>query len=485
MKYFTFLLCLYTVAVVASAANPLKHLTPNELKFKTWAVLAAGSFGWDNYRHQADICHAFHALHNLGIPEDHIIVMMTDDIAYNKQNPYPGKVFNTESTTDYYAGVPHDYTGELVTADVFLKILSGEDMTVGSRKSLKSGPDDNVFIYYDDHGNYDALVFPDRTINSTDMQNIINTLTEKKMYKNLIIYIEACFSGSMFYKLNFPENVYVTTAAPVGVFSYSGCGNEYVDTAVCDVYSQAWINDLESVHKDDYTFSQQFDLIQKGLVGFSQGCWYGSEKLAGMSVAEFFGPSLDLSKRNQKTIAANNSYKISNFDFELEMAKKAYRKTPNQNTLKKLNREVSIRKAIDSMGAAIIGAAKPNVPYLRLTPCTACNEKDCECYKGCIEAHGGTCFEQGADPESCCAFECCNEQSCYVYPPKPKYDISKRDECTVTLTNAFSEACGREHPYLLSTTLLFIRVCKQENVDIDAALNEIQAQCKNFNISSF
>ena len=24
-----------------------------------WALLAAGSSGWDNYRHQADVCHAY------------------------------------------------------------------------------------------------------------------------------------------------------------------------------------------------------------------------------------------------------------------------------------------------------------------------------------------------------------------------------------------------------------------------------------------
>ena len=26
---------------------------------EVWAVLVAGSRGWDNYRHQADVCHAY------------------------------------------------------------------------------------------------------------------------------------------------------------------------------------------------------------------------------------------------------------------------------------------------------------------------------------------------------------------------------------------------------------------------------------------
>jgi legumain len=34
-----------------------------------WAVLVAGSSGFVNYRHQADVCHAYHLLLEQGIPE--------------------------------------------------------------------------------------------------------------------------------------------------------------------------------------------------------------------------------------------------------------------------------------------------------------------------------------------------------------------------------------------------------------------------------
>lgn len=48
-----------------------------------WALLVAGSNGWFNYRHQADVCHAYQILHNHGIPDSNIVVMMFDDIAEN------------------------------------------------------------------------------------------------------------------------------------------------------------------------------------------------------------------------------------------------------------------------------------------------------------------------------------------------------------------------------------------------------------------
>ena len=57
---------------------------------KHWAVLVAGSNGYFNYRHQADICHAYQILRKNGIPDERIIVMMYDDIAHNENNPTKG-----------------------------------------------------------------------------------------------------------------------------------------------------------------------------------------------------------------------------------------------------------------------------------------------------------------------------------------------------------------------------------------------------------
>jgi len=48
-----------------------------------WAVLVAGSDDYSNYRHQSDICHAYQILKKNGVPEEHIIVIARDDIAFN------------------------------------------------------------------------------------------------------------------------------------------------------------------------------------------------------------------------------------------------------------------------------------------------------------------------------------------------------------------------------------------------------------------
>ncbi|KAJ1364385.1 hypothetical protein KIN20_024474 [Parelaphostrongylus tenuis] len=78
-------------------------------KGELYALLVAGSNGFWNYRHQADVAHAYQILKKNGVPEDNVIVMMYDDIASDPSNPYPGKLFNKPHGPDVYHGLKIDY----------------------------------------------------------------------------------------------------------------------------------------------------------------------------------------------------------------------------------------------------------------------------------------------------------------------------------------------------------------------------------------
>uniref|UniRef100_A0AAR2IP88 Legumain n=1 Tax=Pygocentrus nattereri TaxID=42514 RepID=A0AAR2IP88_PYGNA len=82
-------------------------------KGKQWVLLAAGSKGWTNYRHQANVCHAYQMVHCNGIPDEQVVVMMYDDVAYHKENPYPGEIINEPNGPNVYPGVLKDYTGDV------------------------------------------------------------------------------------------------------------------------------------------------------------------------------------------------------------------------------------------------------------------------------------------------------------------------------------------------------------------------------------
>ncbi|CAG2111214.1 unnamed protein product [Medioppia subpectinata] len=114
-------LCLLSLLYLSVNSLPV-----NEFTGKNWVVLVAGSNTWGNYRHQADVYHAYQIVKANGIPEENIIVMHYDDIANNRQNKYPGKVYNGptgHNGTDVYHGVPKHYTGKEVTPE--LAILMG------------------------------------------------------------------------------------------------------------------------------------------------------------------------------------------------------------------------------------------------------------------------------------------------------------------------------------------------------------------------
>ena len=83
------------------------------------AVLVAGSDGYWNYRHQADVSHAYQIMRRGGIPADHIITMMYNDAAYDWDNPFPGQLYNRpgDDSPDVYAGVVIDYENKEVSVD--------------------------------------------------------------------------------------------------------------------------------------------------------------------------------------------------------------------------------------------------------------------------------------------------------------------------------------------------------------------------------
>jgi legumain len=147
-KYLTLFAC--TAAVAMGAA--VDH----------WAVLVAGSNGYWNYRHQADICRAYNILVKNGMPAENIIVMAYDDVARDPQNPYPGQLFNKPDGPDVYKGCQIDYRGEDVNPKNFLAILKGEDTKVkgGTGRVLKSTKSSKVFINFSDHGSYGLIQFP-------------------------------------------------------------------------------------------------------------------------------------------------------------------------------------------------------------------------------------------------------------------------------------------------------------------------------------
>uniref|UniRef100_A0A0A9WU12 legumain n=1 Tax=Lygus hesperus TaxID=30085 RepID=A0A0A9WU12_LYGHE len=246
-------------AVVKSSDTPLEK--------NSWALLIAGSNGIENYRHQADICHSYHVMIAEGIPANRIIVMMYDDIAYNKENPTPGVIINKPNGTNVYAGVKIDYKGDDVSPVNFMNVLKGNKSSmkgIGSGRVIESDATSNVFVYFADHGGTGLLAFPNEILGADELERTLREMNEAKRYNKLIMYIEACESGSMFENiLAESTNVFVMTAAARDESSYAWYCT--VENCLGDEFSIQWMERLDGEDKGsiDQFFHQYQELRPK------------------------------------------------------------------------------------------------------------------------------------------------------------------------------------------------------------------------------
>ncbi|XP_078448091.1 beta vacuolar processing enzyme [Wolffia australiana] len=272
-----FLLGLLIIPEVSGRGLPREIRMPVETEEDDagtrWAVLVAGSSGYGNYRHQADVCHAYQILRNGGLEEENIVVFMYDDIAHNPLNPRPGIIINHPHGEDVYAGVPKDYTGKEVNTKNLFAVLLGNKTAVegGSGKVLLSKPNDRIFFYYSDHGGPGVLGMPNMPfLYAGELIEVLKKKHAMGGYREMVVYVEACESGSIFEGL-MPENlnIYVTTASNAEESSWGTyCPGmdtppppEYI-TCLGDLYSVSWMEDSEAHNLKLETIQKQYERVK-------------------------------------------------------------------------------------------------------------------------------------------------------------------------------------------------------------------------------
>uniref|UniRef100_A0A1I8AKU8 legumain n=1 Tax=Steinernema glaseri TaxID=37863 RepID=A0A1I8AKU8_9BILA len=266
---------------------------PEEGEGEIWALLVAGSNGWYNYRHQADVCHSYHVLLNHGIHPDRIITMMYDDIANNHDNPFPGQLFNSPNGGDVYKGVKIDYKGRDVTSKNFLAVLQGkkEEVNGGNGRVIESSKNDKIFVFFSDHGATGLIAFPTDMLTVKQLNDALKAMYAKQKYKELTFYLEACESGSMFENILKKDiNVYAITAANAHESSWGCfCDNDLNLPCLGDQFSVNWMTDSDNKSDlEQETLDQQFSIVKR-LTDKSHVMHYGDLEIAQEKVSEFQG----------------------------------------------------------------------------------------------------------------------------------------------------------------------------------------------------
>ncbi|XP_010545489.1 PREDICTED: vacuolar-processing enzyme delta-isozyme [Tarenaya hassleriana] len=336
-----------------------------------WAILIAGSSGYDNYRHQADVCHAYQILKKGGLKDENIVVFMYDDIAYAPENPRPGVVINKPDGNDVYHGVPKDYTGDAVNTNNLFNVILGNrsGVTGGSGKVVDSSPDDNIFIYYADHGAPGLLGMPqEETLVARDLIDVLEKKHKLKGYTNMVIYVEACESGSVFEGLLKDDlNIYAVTAANAEESSwgyycpiyYPFPPTEY-DTCLGDVFSIAWLEDSDLHDMGTETLKEQYEVVKRR-TGFDQieetshVMRYGTQSLQEDYLISYIGNNplnQNITTNGFVSSSVSPTRSVNQRDIRLLYLRRKMHKAPKgswqrEEAKRKLLEEINQRKQID------------------------------------------------------------------------------------------------------------------------------------------
>ena len=202
--------------------HQLPSLTDN------WAVVISPSTTWNNYRHQADAFAMYQLLRQYGYPDDHIVLIVEDNLAYSPQNKvFPGQIF-VERPTDsweWISSVGEDVRKSAVV-DYHFSDLQPQDVAdimlgrQSERLSEVIHPDssNNVFFFWSGHGgsqdgplwgNEDDRVY----FGSQRIKDIVSQMDAANMYRRIMLAVETCYSGKWGEALTGLPDVLVLTAA--------------------------------------------------------------------------------------------------------------------------------------------------------------------------------------------------------------------------------------------------------------------------------
>ena len=147
-----------------------------------------------------------------------------------------------------------------------MAVLMGDKTAAGGGKVLRSTIEDDVFLFFVDHGAPGILAFPSKEpeeesgngkhhfsfFYADQLMNTFEYMYTHRMYKEFTIYVEACEAGSMFVDLPDDMNIYAMTASNETQSSWAiYCDEEAIiegkDLGTClgDLFAVNWMSDTK------------------------------------------------------------------------------------------------------------------------------------------------------------------------------------------------------------------------------------------------
>uniref|UniRef100_UPI003216CB86 C13 family peptidase n=1 Tax=uncultured Draconibacterium sp. TaxID=1573823 RepID=UPI003216CB86 len=223
------------------------------------AFLMACSSGWNNYRHQADVLHTYQLLKKNGFDDEHIVLIMADDLAFSESNALAGVVRNQPEGKNLYQNVVVDYKLKDISSEDIKNILAGVK-TSQTPNVISSGLSENVFIFTSGHGTPNGMELDageSEVLPPEFWKSVFELMHEKQNYRQVFWAFESCYSGVIGEAIKTPGVMVMTGANPYET-SKAHFYDPEIKVWLADKFAYS-INNTISKSADD-TF---YDLYQK------------------------------------------------------------------------------------------------------------------------------------------------------------------------------------------------------------------------------
>jgi legumain len=200
-----------------------------------WAVIGALTRDWVNYRHQADALTMYTYLREKGVPDDHIILLVFDDIPQDRLNKKPGEVYHTPGEEEVRKQANPDYIGESVNKQMLIDILSGTGIK-NDEPILRSNENSTVLIYLSSHGAPGGnlvLGDGDEQISAKEISTVLGNMAKNKRFGRMLVVLESCFSGVLASNVKTPGVLVLAASAE----------DETSKSTTYDSELSAWLSD--------------------------------------------------------------------------------------------------------------------------------------------------------------------------------------------------------------------------------------------------
>ena len=193
-----------------------------------WAVVVSPSTKWSNYRHQADAFAMYKSLRQHGYDDDHIVLVVEDNLANDSRNTFPGSVFVERSESDSDDPLVNDDVRKGAVVDYhFSDLKPGDfaDILLGRQSAslpqvIHPTSTSDVFFFWSGHGgSREGPLWGDEDANqyfgTTRIHDIVQEMSDKDLFRRMMLAIETCYSGKWGKALEgIPDVLVITAASP-------------------------------------------------------------------------------------------------------------------------------------------------------------------------------------------------------------------------------------------------------------------------------